>query len=372
MGSGTASGEGRAMAAVREALESPLLNDNDITGANFVLLNITYGMDEVLMDEIMEITDHIQEMAGMSAEVIWGYGPDESLEEDLCVTVIATGFQANEIDAGLQKQEPKTKKLWLGDQSAKQILAPVNKPTDVAENKQPLTFEDTVQEEPYIKTEESASVETEPMVSDDEIAPLETPIENLDQTPELPQESPEIVVHTLEEEAPNLFDIKAEETSQQPEPEPERDPEPEINKMKFEEKKPEAGEPVYFELGSDDEDNFPPDNAAEITDKLSFSDQIERAEEKAEDRPSRSELVAKNKDREQRIREYTVRLKTPSGLSDLESEPAFKRRAVELDNVKHSSESDVSRFTLSEETDENGNKKTQLRDNNPFLHDNVD
>jgi len=70
MGSGTASGEGRARTAVTEALESPLLNDCDITGANFVLLNITFGTEEILMDEIMEITDFIQESAGQSAEVI--------------------------------------------------------------------------------------------------------------------------------------------------------------------------------------------------------------------------------------------------------------------------------------------------------------
>ena len=59
--------------------ESPLLNDSDITGANFVLLNITFGTEEILMDEIMEITDHIQEAAGQTAEVIWGYGTDENL-----------------------------------------------------------------------------------------------------------------------------------------------------------------------------------------------------------------------------------------------------------------------------------------------------
>ena len=129
MGSGKASGEGRAMKAVTQALESPLLNDNDITGANFVLLNITYGMDEVLMDEITEITDHIQEKAGMSAEVIWGYGADETLDEDLCITVIATGFKANEIDAGLPVQAPKTVKHNLSEVQGKEITAPVNSPT---------------------------------------------------------------------------------------------------------------------------------------------------------------------------------------------------------------------------------------------------
>ena len=83
MGSGSASGDGRAQKAVTAALESPLLNDNDITGANQVLLNITVGSDEILMDEIMEITDHIQESAGQNAEVIWGYAIDETLGEDV-------------------------------------------------------------------------------------------------------------------------------------------------------------------------------------------------------------------------------------------------------------------------------------------------
>ena len=108
MGSGKASGEGRARTAVTEALESPLLNDCDITGANFVLLNITFGTEEILMDEIMEITDFIQDAAGQSAEVIWGYGVDEKLDEDLCVTVIATGFQAqDQLETPSQPRTPR-------------------------------------------------------------------------------------------------------------------------------------------------------------------------------------------------------------------------------------------------------------------------
>ncbi|NNE54497.1 MAG: cell division protein FtsZ, partial [Flavobacteriales bacterium] len=65
-------------------------------------------------------------------------------------------------------------------------------------------------------------------------------------------------------------------------------------------------------------------------------------------------------------------LKTPSGLADLENEPAFKRRNVTLDDVQHSSESTKSRYTLTEETDDQGNKQVKLKDNNSFLHDNVD
>ncbi|MDQ3101275.1 MAG: cell division protein FtsZ, partial [Bacteroidota bacterium] len=92
MGMAEAEGEDRSLKAAQEALSSPLLNDNDIKGANYVLLNITHGPRAMLMDEISEITDHIQESAGSSADVIWGYGMDETLGDKVRITIIATGF----------------------------------------------------------------------------------------------------------------------------------------------------------------------------------------------------------------------------------------------------------------------------------------
>jgi cell division protein FtsZ len=85
MGQAYASGENRALDAIEAALDSPLLHDNNIKGATYVLLNITYGNKVVLMDEITEITDYIQQEAGSTADVIWGHGYDESLEDCLCV-----------------------------------------------------------------------------------------------------------------------------------------------------------------------------------------------------------------------------------------------------------------------------------------------
>jgi cell division protein FtsZ len=82
--------------------------------------------------------------------------------------------------------------------------------------------------------------------------------------------------------------------------------------------------------------------------------------------------MSKNKERESRIKDLTFKLKTPSGLTDLEDEPAYKRRNVMLDNVPHSSESQASRYTLSEDENADGTKETKLKDNNSFLHDNVD
>lgn len=97
MGSAIAEGPERAMKAVSEALNSPLLNDNNIQGARNILINITSGSKEVTMDEIGQITDYIQDCSGADADLIWGNGIDELLGESLCVTVIATGFGTNSI-----------------------------------------------------------------------------------------------------------------------------------------------------------------------------------------------------------------------------------------------------------------------------------
>ncbi len=97
LGSGTASGENRALTAVEAALTSPLLNSNDITGAKSVLLNITSGKKEITMDEVGEITDHISNKTDPESVVIWGTCTDDNLDEEIIVTVIATGFNANSI-----------------------------------------------------------------------------------------------------------------------------------------------------------------------------------------------------------------------------------------------------------------------------------
>ncbi|MCB9187117.1 MAG: cell division protein FtsZ [Flavobacteriales bacterium] len=98
MGSATTSGEDRAIKAVEQALASPLLNDNNIFGASNILLYISSGKDEVTMDEVAEITDYIQEEAGMDADVIWGNGTDEDLGDKLVLTIIATGFHGEKLE----------------------------------------------------------------------------------------------------------------------------------------------------------------------------------------------------------------------------------------------------------------------------------
>jgi len=325
MGSGRASGEGRAKRAIQAALESPLLNDNDINGANFVLLNIlvllniTFGQDELLMDEVSEITDYIQEQAGMGAEVIWGYGQDESLGDDICATVIATGFAAKTVDHVLPAPAQEPKKLWLETEGAKEIVAKVEKPTLNVESNEALA-NDLNEEEPFLKTIE------QPLEFEFDVTNHITDNADVDGIPPL-----------------STLKLSLEESSVLEEPK------------------------VYLNLGEEldsavdkqQESNVP---TATLTHK---------EEQAVSDRPARTELMARNKEREMRIREFTIKLKTPNGLNELESEPAYARRKVSLENPQHSSESNVSRYSLNDNVDENGQKKFGLREN-PFLNDQVD
>jgi cell division protein FtsZ len=107
MGSGTAKGENRAVCAIEEALNSPLLNSNDITGARSILLNISSGENEISMDEVGEITDFVNSVAATDVLIIWGTSIDSALEDRVNVTIIATGFEANSIPELYIRRKPK-------------------------------------------------------------------------------------------------------------------------------------------------------------------------------------------------------------------------------------------------------------------------
>lgn len=104
MGTATMEGEDRANRAIEAALTSPLLEDNNIHGANHILLNITSGSNQITMDEIVEITDYVQEEAGYGTDLIWGHCEDENLGEKISVTIIATGFDHTK-EKKTQKEE---------------------------------------------------------------------------------------------------------------------------------------------------------------------------------------------------------------------------------------------------------------------------
>jgi cell division protein FtsZ len=108
MGMGKAAGENRAIKAIENALSSPLLNSNEVTGANSILINISSGTGEheITMDELGEITDYMYECASDDALIIRGLSKDDNLNEEICVTVIATGFESNSIFQPYKPKQP--------------------------------------------------------------------------------------------------------------------------------------------------------------------------------------------------------------------------------------------------------------------------
>ncbi len=294
MGTAVSEGDNRAIEAVQSALSSPLLNDNDIEGAKYVLLNITYGNNEVLMDEIADITDYIQDEAGSTADVVWGHGLDESLGDGLCVTIIATGFQQTPV-TGFEKA-PERKVQMLEDDTKKEITTPLTKA--VAENK----YEAPKEEEPYLKFDEKESTETA------EASTMNWDIQSSKDTENTKSQSEETTANVKEDEVKRY----------------------------------------YLEDDMETDTSFQNNTKAH---ELTKEEQQRRSEE-----------------RMNRIRDYTSHLNTAEGLNELEKEPAFKRRKIELEDDISSSDDDRSRFEVS------GNKDNDsgLRDTNSFLHDNVD
>lgn len=302
MGSAVAEGENRAIEAVTHSLSSPLLNDNNIEGAKYVLLNITYGSKEILMDEIGEITDFIQDEAGATADVIWGHGYDESLGDGVCITIIATGFNSSPI-TGFERA-PEKKVVSLDENVPTMISEPIETPTQSNTWSEPKKEEPVAEEprmeEPFLKQAEA----------NDEVTESQTEIN-----------------WTLSNDSPEAT----------PPTEPE--------------KKEEEDAVVRHYLTDD------------------LEEKVEMSTTKPKAVLSQEEQQSRAKERMDRIQAYTAKLKSSSGISDLEKEPAYKRKNIQIDDVPHSSEENMSKFTLTNDRDGN---TSGLKENNSFLHDNVD
>jgi cell division protein FtsZ len=126
MGMGKAAGENRAVKAIENALASPLLNSNDVTGANSILINISSGIGEheITMDELGEITDYMYDAASDNALIIRGLSKDENLNEEICVTVIATGFESNSIFQPYKPKKPSKVELMPNNNAIPSRIIP--------------------------------------------------------------------------------------------------------------------------------------------------------------------------------------------------------------------------------------------------------
>lgn len=141
MGSGYGEGENRALDAVKEALNSPLLNSNDIRGAKNILLNVISGTTEVTMDEIGTINDFVQEASGNTADLIWGNTIDLDLGEKIAVTVIATGFKTDIIPELLQKKE-QYKTIHQLESNSKKVVKVDDVPFEIERKKNYSDYEE--------------------------------------------------------------------------------------------------------------------------------------------------------------------------------------------------------------------------------------
>ena len=141
MGSGTSSGNNRAQEAIVKALDSPLLNDNKITGSKNVLLLIVSGKEEITIDEIGEINDYIQSEAGNNTNIIMGIGEDEKLQDSISVTIIATGFDVDQQNDIVNTEPKKIIHTLEAEQKMEHILISEN------ENKNSMLNTNLVAEE---------------------------------------------------------------------------------------------------------------------------------------------------------------------------------------------------------------------------------
>ena len=319
MGSAEGEGENRAVNCVEKALNSPLLNDNNIDGAKYVLLNITYGTQAVLMDEISEITDYIQEEAGSTADVIWGHGYDESLGDKLCVTIIATGFNTTP-HTGLSMKAPKKNIMNLEDES-------LVEDSSILENENSTLIEETKEEQ--IEYDNISETATKRFVLNEEDSELENETENKDEHL--------VSTNTIVDHDESLNDD---------------------GKVRF---LLEEDESSNTELKNLESPHIVEANPSQLSEEPVNDKELKTVESKAI-----------SDERLERIRKATEKLRSPLGLNEMESEPAYKRRNVDLKDVQYSDEQSSSRYTLWENINENGEKETGLSDNNSFLHDNVD
>jgi cell division protein FtsZ len=426
MGSSVAEGENRAKDAIVSALDSPLLNDNKITGAKNVLLLIVSGTNEITLDEIGEINDHIQAEAGYNANIIMGVGEDETLGEAIAVTIIATGFdveQQNEI----VNTEPKKIIHTLEDEQ-RSVHNLTNKPlasfdltvdTPTAKVEDKVVFDLIDDDETFTPTAPKAVA---PAINQEELVVMSEFIKNLDVTFEIVSPITDIDFTISSPEAPAVQQVQQQPVQQQRVFEREeqttfsfdlplfkqepvrREPVVEDNRVLFEltneTRDIKVNDPVQFVPVTEVSDNgiikYSLEEYMEVENDLLASKPVEKVVEDTipeelnitlkprvdfasqPDITTTSEvspleltieetLRLRAEERRKKLKEFNYKFhNNVSRIDELEKEPAYKRLGIDLS----SSQSNNTNSRISVGTDSNND--LQLRSNNSFLHDNVD
>lgn len=389
MSTGKASGENKAEEAVKKALDSPLLNDNKITGAKNVLLLIRSGAEEATMDEIGVIMDHIQKEAGHTAEIIFGVGTDEELGDAVSVLVIATGFAKDNpkhdgptetikipldeaSETRIQKESPFRTKAEREEQKIEKF-----------EGKSLFRLDDEEDDAPQFRvstSEKKMIVEEEPKTqvkffAEEEEEEMHEPV-SFRKEPEMMQE-PDLFTYEAfgEELEPQSFSFEVEEPVQKDEPQKSSFSEEKPVEFSFFVNEPVENEPFIKEEKIEEaeqvKNEIPEEPVAKPTSVPApvYKEQQIITETKVEVKEeftfiSKSTTNDKVNERRNKLKEFNSRYQNFDESSDFETVPAFKRKNISIDSF-NASEQSINTF-LSE-----NNGKMQLRENR-FLNKDVD
>jgi cell division protein FtsZ len=411
MGSSTSSGKSRAQEAIMKALDSPLLNDNKITGAKNVLLLIVSGSEEITIDEIGEINDHIQNEAGHGANIIMGVGEDESLQESISVTIIATGFdldQQHEISNTEQKKVVHALEDDRNDsikESEPAIITPdiILEKEDVKADEVVIhtLLDDEAVSDVVVNNLETNLIATTDIIKNiniiyDEVLDHKSEEEEFIITPV--QEVKEAIVEEIEEEQITLtFDLPLSFGASEEDVEEERIIEEDKTFFTLEEEVKDLEVKEHVEIVPVTEANEEGEKRYALDDFMTYESAMNETKTKVQPEVEEeivfekktieseaaqtqigeeidpmnspiSELLKERADeRRRKMKDFNYKFNTAK-IDEIEKEPAYKRQGVNLDDAQHSSETNASRTSVS--SDENDD--IQLRSNNSFLHDNVD
>jgi len=398
MGSAKESGVSRAKSAIVKALDSPLLNDNKISGAKNVLLLIVSGSNEVTLDEIGEINDYIQTEAGYDANIIMGIGEDEGLEDAISVTVVATGFAADQQSNITNTEAKKIIHTLEDDQKATYDFSDstvvktssLDEPLSQASPKKIVH----VLEEDDDEVEETQMdlISTSELIANMDVVYEEIEIESISEddfiitnaTPVI--EEPEEVVEEVQTDL--LFDLPLNqyEEIKPVEEEVRFELTEDILNMEVEDPVEIVAEEKRFVL--EDFDVEPTigksstiiENEEEVVEEEEMQFELKTTKPQAEINEIEteseevsplsltiSELQDRAEERRQKMKGFNYKFtdQMSKNIDEIERQPAYKRLGVDLDETDAAISK--SKTTLSTEDED-----IQLKSNNSFLHDNVD
>lgn len=430
MGSAVASGANRAHEGISKALDSPLLNDNKITGAKNVLLLIVSGTEEITIDEIGEISDHIQTQAGHSANIIMGVGEDEELEGAISITVIATGFDAEQQDDIVNTETKKIIHTLEDEQVATQDLT-TDRLSGISSEAEAVIKEVAPKQEAVIRhtlfEDESeldqidnmagepfeGFIPTTELIRNIEVDCTELDIHYLAEFQEIEvgeidvnqfvilEENSEEMIEVEREEAEAMdeqmlmFDLPVNASSKQMAEGGDQTEEEtvvvksisdievhdavevradettrteEVTRYSLEDYEMVESHlnEAKHDLGGDDQD-------AELAFETRTVEREEETNPEGEtadplNTPISKLLRDRTEERRRKMKEFNYKFRnSASKIDEIEKQPAYKRMGIELDEVDKDNGS-LSRTSLSIDDDDD----IDLRSNNSFLHDNVD